>query len=86
MKNHHPEKQVTLPARERFARFMTKWREIKGQPLKKIAAELGVTESTISQWANGRRFPKIEQLEAFAQLSGVPLSCLLCEYNTDSLS
>jgi transcriptional regulator with XRE-family HTH domain len=70
-------------ARARFARFVRRWLDVTRCPLKRVAAELGVAESAVSQWANGRRFPKIEQLEAFSQLSAVPLPCLLCERNAE---
>jgi hypothetical protein len=72
---------VQARARARFARFVRRWLDTTHYPLKKVAAELGVAESAVSQWAGGRRFPKIEQLEAFSQLSAVPLPCLLCERN-----
>ena len=70
-------------ARRQFSRFIRVWIDRNKYPLKKIAVELGVAESTVSQWANSRRFPKIEQFEAFSRLSAIPLPCLLCARNVD---
>jgi transcriptional regulator with XRE-family HTH domain len=46
--------------------------------LKDAAQKLGVAKSCVSQWANGQRFPKPEQLDALAQCANVATGCLFC--------
>jgi transcriptional regulator with XRE-family HTH domain len=51
-----------------------------GHPLKCVARRLGVAESTICQWARGKRFPSPENLDDLARCAGVPTLCLLCPH------
>lgn len=46
-------------------------RERTGEPLKKIAAELGVSVATVNSWECGSRFPSAEHLERLARWYGV---------------
>lgn len=57
---------------------MAAWLKSHRQPLKVVAKQLDVGESTLSQWAHGRRFPKPEELDALAQCANVATGCLFC--------
>ena len=59
-------------------RVIAAWLRVHGQPLKRVAARLGVAESTVSQWAKGRRFPRPAELDALAEYAGVATVCLFC--------
>lgn len=64
--------------RETLARVITAWLKAHGHPLKCVARRLGVAESTICQWARGKRFPGPDNLDDLARCAGVPTLCLLC--------
>ena len=59
-------------------RVVTAWLRAHGHPLKTVAARLGVAESTVSQWANGQRFPRPDEMDALADCAGVAPVCLFC--------
>jgi len=67
-----------MGTRETLARLVSAWLKSHGHPLKRVAAHLGVAESTISQWAGGKRFPSPDNLDDLARCAGVPTVCLLC--------
>ena len=65
-------------ARTNLQRFVAAWMKTHRQPLKIVAQQIGVAESTLSQWAHGHRFPKPEQLDALARCANVATGCLFC--------
>lgn len=48
-----------------------------GLSAKAVAAELNVTQQTISYWENGHRQPSMENYIKLAKIYGVPTDCLL---------
>jgi transcriptional regulator with XRE-family HTH domain len=61
-----------------LARLISAWIKAHGHPLKCVAGRIGVAESTICQWARGKRFPSPDNLDDLARCAGVPTICLLC--------
>ena len=57
--------------RKSFAAAFKKWRRQNNIPLKQIAADLGVSITTIDLWESGRRFPCSEHLDALAEYIGL---------------
>jgi transcriptional regulator with XRE-family HTH domain len=55
-----------------------KWRLAAGYPLKRLAAELGVSITVLSQWENGRRFPSQRHFAGLCRFTRVPPRCFLC--------
>jgi transcriptional regulator with XRE-family HTH domain len=57
------------------------WRSRKGYPLKRVAHDLGVSVSVVSQWERGERFPSADNLEALGDYTGIPLCAFVsaCE-------
>ena len=47
-------------------------------PVKSVALQIGVAESTISQWRNGKRCPTIQNIERLAVCYGIKPCRLLC--------
>lgn len=61
---------------------MNKIRELrkeKGLTMKELADNVGVAESTVCLWENGKRLPDIERLKQVAQFFNVTLDYLLSE-------
>lgn len=46
----------------------------KGKSQSDIAADLGITASTISDWAKGKKYPRIDKMQAMAKYFDVTLS------------
>jgi len=56
-----------------FAARLRLWRQSKGIPLKRVAADLGVSISVISAWENGEYFPSAAHLEQISAYAGIPV-------------
>lgn len=57
---------------------LRKWRQRKAVSLKAMAIDMGVSESTLSLWESGRRFPSADNLNNLSQYLGLPHCLLLC--------
>ncbi len=64
--------------RTSFAKAFGAWRRKNNIPLKKIAAELGISLSTVDAWELGERFPTAEHLQALVNYTGLPPCRLFC--------
>lgn len=74
-----PEKlKFRCDIRASFALAFKKWRRREKTPLKKVAADLGVSVSTISFWELGKRFPTGRHFEKLAEYTGLPPCRLFC--------
>ena len=47
-----------------------------GYTQKEAAERLGVSNSTVCAWENGKSFPRADQIENICVLYGVPYDCL----------
>jgi transcriptional regulator with XRE-family HTH domain len=56
-----------------FSVRLRRWRQSKGIPLKRVAADLGVSISVISAWENGEYFPSAAHLEQVSAYAGIPV-------------
>jgi transcriptional regulator with XRE-family HTH domain len=61
-----------------FATAFKHWRRKRRIPLKKIAAELGLSIATISSWESGVAFPTVQNFEMLALYTGLPPCKLFC--------
>ena len=64
--------------RATFATAFKNWRLRRKIPLKKLAADLGLTVATISLWELGKRFPSARHFEMLMNYTGVPPCRLFC--------
>jgi DNA-binding transcriptional regulator YiaG len=60
-----------------FSIRLKEWRAKEGLPLKRVAQDLGVSISIVSEWEHGHRFPSVTNLEAISHYMGLPVCCLL---------
>jgi transcriptional regulator with XRE-family HTH domain len=60
----HATRQLPQPALRRH------WRELAGASQDQIAAQLGVTRTSVSRWEKGTRSPRGENLVAYSILLG----------------
>jgi transcriptional regulator with XRE-family HTH domain len=63
-------------ARAIFADNLNKWLNIKGKTQSDLVRDLGITASTVSDWATGKKFPRIDTLQIIADYLGVLKSAL----------
>ena len=61
-----------------FAIAFSMWRKKNNIQLKQIAADLGLSVSTINAWELGKRFPTGRHFELLANYTGVPPCRLFC--------
>ena len=64
--------------RATFAIAFKNWRRKKNIPLKKVAADLGLSVATVSLWELGKRFPSGRHFEMLAEYTGEPPCRLFC--------
>ena len=67
-----------LTVRESLARRLRIWRAHAGLPLKRMAADLGVSPSSLYAWETGARFPTAEKLDDLAKYLGLCPKRILC--------
>jgi len=61
-----------------FARRLKAWRKSCRLPLKRVALDLGLSESALCQWENGLTFPSAEHLTLIAQYADLPPCHFFC--------
>jgi len=75
--NKRTVKKLKLTTAERFGTRLRAWRKEEGHPLKRVAHDLDVSVSVVSQWERGLRFPSVKNLDRIANYMGVPVCSLL---------
>ncbi len=68
-----------LTTAESFGARLRTWRGEQGHPLKRVAHDLDVSVSVVSQWERGLRFPSVRNLDKIAKYMDLPVCCLLYE-------
>lgn len=63
-----------------FGPLLNHWRVIDqgNPPIKKVAADFGVTPATWSRWERGNRFPAPKQIQPLADFLGIPPCRFFC--------
>ena len=72
-----------MRATDILAKRLRQWREDNGVLVKQVALEIGVTDSAVSQWESGRRFPSGDHLDRLSELTGLPICRLFCPSGDD---
>ena len=72
--------EVTPSAGILLAGRLRDWREQNNVPIKRAAAELGVSPATWDHWEKGRRFPTMDDLDLLSQYLHLPPCMLLCPH------
>ena len=71
--------QSTARSSRLLAQRLRSWRTSKNLPLKRVAYEMGVSVSAVSDWERSNRFPSPEHLDLLAEHMKLPLCALLCD-------
>ena len=64
-------------SKEVFARNLSYYVAASGKTQRDVAAEIGVSAPTMSDWVNGKIFPRIDKIEMLANYFGVQKSDLI---------
>lgn len=78
MKAAHCEATSAENPTVQFGRRLRAWRRHAGLPLKRVAHDLGVSVSIVSEWERALRFPCCHHLDMLARYTGVPLCAFFC--------
>ena len=71
---------MQLGNKEIFAKNIRKQINNKGKDRKQVAEELGVSYSTLTDWVNGKKYPRIDRIERLAEYFGVSKSDLIEDF------
>ena len=82
-KDGKTKERLKLSTSERFGSRLRLWRRAEGLPLKRVAHDLEVSVSVVSQWERGLRFPSVKNLDSIAQYMDIPVCSLLYEGKND---
>ena len=66
--------------KEIFAKNLKSHMNKKGKDRKEVAVEIGVAYSTLTDWVNGKKFPRIEKVELLAEYFGISKSDLIEDF------
>lgn len=64
---------------EILGRNLRRYIDLSGKLDKEIAAEIGVSPSTFSEWTKGKKYPRIDKIEMLANYFGIQKSDLIEE-------
>lgn len=71
---------MTIGNKEIFARNLKLFIRKSGKDRKEITNDLGIPYSTLTDWANARKYPRIEKVEILAEYFGVSKSDLIEDF------
>lgn len=66
---------------EIFARNLKRYLRKDGRSQREIAKALGISKSTLCDWANGRAYPKMDKVQMLAEYFGIKKSDLIEDVN-----
>ena len=66
--------------KEIFAKNLKDHMKLTNKNRKEVANELNVSYSTLTDWINGKKFPRIEKVEMLAEYFGVSKSDLIEDF------
>lgn len=72
---------INQNARQVFQRNLKYYMNIRGIDQAYIVNRLGLTASTISDWVNGKKYPRVDAMQRLADLLGVTIADLTDDQN-----
>lgn len=72
--------------RQIFARNLTYYMKKNGKTQADIVEDLGITASTVSDWVNGKKYPRVDKMQMLADYFGVYKSDLTEEHEEAALT
>lgn len=73
--------KTDLGNKEIFSRNLRRYIEKSGRTQKEIAEEVGVGQSTFTDWVKGRIYPRMDKVEKLANYFGIQKSDLVEDVN-----
>ena len=73
---------MTICNKEVFSKNLKKFVDMSGKDRKEIARALGVPYSTLTDWMNGNKYPRINNMDKLAEYFGVSKSDLIEDFET----
>ena len=73
-------KILTTGNKEVFARNLKRFVDMSGKDRKEITNALGIPYSTLTDWMNGNKYPRINNMEKLAAYFGVSKSDLIEDF------
>lgn len=64
-----------------FASNLKKYMEVKGKTRNDISDALGISYFTVSDWVNGKKYPRMDKVEMLANYFGIQKSDLIENHN-----
>ena len=71
---------MALGSKEVLARNLKRFVEISGKDRKEIAYALNIPYSTLTDWVNARKYPRIDSIEKLAAYFGISKSDLIEDF------
>ena len=71
---------MSIGNKDVFARNLKKHRDRSGKDRRQIASDLGFPYSTLTEWINGKKYPRIDRIERLAEYFGVSKSDLIEDF------
>lgn len=76
---------ANLSAREIFKRNLNHYMELRGIDQAYIVDHLNLTASTVSDWVNGKKYPRVDAMQRLADLLDVTMAALTSDPSHPSL-
>ena len=69
-----------------FARNLNYYLTIRGKTQNDLVRDLEITASTVSDWANGKKYPRVDKMQMLADYFGILKSDLTEEHQENELT
>lgn len=69
-----------------FARNLNYYLTTRGKTQKDLVRDLEITASTVSDWANGKKYPRVDKMQMLADYFGILKSDLTEEHQESELT
>lgn len=76
---------VNLSAREIFKKNLNHYMELRGIDQAYIVEHLNLTASTVSDWVNGKKYPRVDAMQRLADLLDVTMAALTSDLSQPAL-
>lgn len=77
-------KLTGIEARQLFMRNLNRCMDERGITQSDIVERLGVSSATASDWVNGVKYPRVDAMQALANLLDVQMNDLVSEHKNDT--
>lgn len=71
---------MAVGSKEVFSKNLQKYIAGSGKDRREIANDLGIPYSTLTDWMNGKKYPRIGNIEKLSEYFGIPKSVLIEDF------